>query len=331
MTFDALLVVSFGGPEKPDEVMPFLENLVRGRNVPRERLLEVAEHYRLFGGKSPINDRNRDIVRRTEALFAKEGPTLPIYWGNRNWHPYLEDTLRAMRDAGVRRALAFITAAHGSYASCRQYREAIESALERVGTRAPEIVPLRRFYDHPRFLEANAEHVRSALAELGPKARLVFTAHSIPMSMASTSPYVHELEVTAGWIAKEVGKPEWDLVYQSRSGPPEVPWLEPDILDHLRALGDRNVTAVALAPIGFVSDHMEVVYDLDHEARRLAIELGIDFARAQTAGTHPAFIAMIRDLVREAIEGIEPAFIDGASALSTRCSATCCPVPRRAS
>lgn len=328
MSFDAVLLVSFGGPEKPDDVLPFLENVVRGRNVPRERLLSVAEHYELFGGKSPLNDRNRDIVRRTQELFAQEGPALPIYWGNRNWHPMLEDTMRSMRDAGVRRALAFITAAHGSYSGCRQYREDIERARERVPD-APEIVPLRRFYDHPRFLEANTDHVRRAMAEVDPSARLVFTAHSIPMSMAQTSPYVRELEVTARHVADGVGRGEWDLVYQSRSGPPQVPWLEPDVLDHLRALKERGARAVVLAPIGFVSDHMEVIYDLDHEARALAAELGLGFARAETAGTHPAFIAMIRDLVREALDGVEPAFADRVSPIEGRCAPGCCPTPRR--
>jgi ferrochelatase len=324
-SFDALLVVSFGGPERPDDVMPFLENVVRGRNVPRERLLAVAEHYHLLGGKSPINERNRDIVRRTEALFAERGPVLPIYFGNRNWHPFLEDTLREMRDAGVRRALAFITAAHGSYSGCRQYREDLERARAKV-EHAPEIVPLRRFYDHPRFLEANADHVRRVSS---PAARLVFTAHSIPVSMAESSPYARELELSAREVARRVGALEWDLVYQSRSGPPEIPWLEPDVLDHLRASRARGASAVVLAPIGFVSDHMEIVYDLDHEARGLANELGLGFARAETAGTHPAFIEMIRDLVLEATDGVPPALVDEAHALSGRCTPTCCPAPRR--
>jgi ferrochelatase len=329
MSFDAVLLVSFGGPEKPEDVMPFLENVVRGRNVPRERLLEVAKHYDLFGGKSPLNDRNRDIVRHLEQLFAKEGPALPIYWGNRNWDPFLEDAIRGMRDAGVRRALAFITAAHGSYSGCRQYREDIERARERAGADAPEIVPLRRFYDHPRFLEANAEHVRSAMAEVDPSARLVFTAHSIPMSMAQSSPYVRELELTARSVAEAVGRDAWDLVYQSRSGPPQVPWLEPDVLDHLRSLKERGERAVVIAPIGFVSDHMEVIYDLDHEAHALAGELGLGFARAKTAGTHPAFIAMIRDLVQEATNGIVPGHVDRASPLESRCAPGCCPAPQR--
>ncbi|RJL34262.1 ferrochelatase [Bailinhaonella thermotolerans] len=298
-SYDALLVVSFGGPEKPDDVLPFLENVTRGRNVPRERLLEVAEHYHRFGGVSPINAQNRELI-----AAVGEGFGLPIYWGNRNWHPLLEDTLRQMAADGVRRAAAFITAAYCSWSSCRQYLDAIEAARAAVGPGAPEIVPLRHYHDHPGFVEANADRVRDALASLPEdargEARLVFTAHSIPVSMAGKSPYEAQLRETAALVAAAVGGDRpYDLVWQSRSGPPHIPWLEPDVLDHLEALHAAGTRAVVVAPIGFVSDHMEVVYDLDEEAAALAAKLGMAFARAGTAGTHPAFVRMVRDLAAE--------------------------------
>ncbi|MFF3671973.1 ferrochelatase [Microtetraspora malaysiensis] len=315
--YDALLVVSFGGPEKPEDVMPFLEHVVRGRGVPRERLLEVEAHYQRFGGVSPINQQCRDLIAALDV-------DVPVYWGNRNWHPFLEDTVRQMADDGVRRAAAFVTSAYRSYSSCRQYIEDIERATAAVPG-APEIVKLRHFFDHPGFVAAMTDHTRAALErlpeELRDRARLVFTAHSIPISMAETAgaaggAYEAGLRRTASLVAAEVAADRpWDLVWQSRSGPPQIPWLEPDVCDHLEELHAAGTEAVVLVPIGFVSDHMEVVYDLDVEATALAERLGLPLARAATAGTHPRFVRMISELMAEP----EPA----------PCPATCCPAPAR--
>ncbi|GIH69389.1 ferrochelatase [Sphaerimonospora thailandensis] len=324
--YDALVVVSFGGPEGPEDVMPFLENVVRGRGVPRERLLEVADHYQRFGGVSPINAQCRQLI---EAIEAEPAVGLPVYWGNRNWHPFLEDTVRRMKDDGVRRAAAFVTSAYSSYSSCRQYLDDIARARAAVPG-APEIVKLRHHYDHPGFVAAMADHTREALGRLPggvrDAARLVFTAHSIPLTMARTAgpaggAYEAQLRRTAELIVAEAApagrgtEREWDLVWQSRSGPPQVPWLEPDVCDHLEALHARGVGAVVLVPIGFMSDHMEVVYDLDVEAAAAADKLGMALTRAATAGVHPRFVAMIGELLAEP----EPA----------ACPATCCPRPRR--
>ena len=282
--YDALLIVSFGGPEKRDDVIPFLENVLRGRNVPRERMLAVAGHYYHFGGRSPINDQNRALI---EAL--RPAVKLPVYWGNRNWHPLLADTVRQMRDDGVRRAVAFVTSAFGSYSGCRQYIEDIERARGDL-----RIDKIRPFSGHPKFIEAMTDRVRAALAEL-PEGRLVFTAHSVPVAMAESSPYVDELERACAAVAAAVGRSDWKLVYQSRSGPPGQAWLEPDIGDYLRAAR----CDVVVVPIGFLSDHMEVIYDLDTEARALCQELGVRMVRAGTVGTHPAIIEMIAEMVEQ--------------------------------
>jgi ferrochelatase len=303
--FEALLIVSFGGPEKREDVIPFLENVLRGRNVPRERMLAVAEHYYHFDGRSPINDQNRALIAALREVVG-----IPIYWGNRNWHPLLADTVRQMRDDGIRCAIAFTTSAFGSYSGCRQYLENIQCARAEVGEGAPEIVKVRPFSDHPLFLEAMADRVRVALAEL-PGARLIFTAHSVPVSMAEASPYVQELEAASRRVAGAVGAADWKLVYQSRSGPPTQPWLGPDICDYLRATRSDTV----IAPLGFLSDHMEVIYDLDTEARAVCAELGVRMVRAGTVGTHPAVIRMIAGLIEEAPEA---------------CAANCCPAPQRA-
>jgi protoporphyrin/coproporphyrin ferrochelatase len=308
--FDALLVVSFGGPEGPDDVLPFLENVTRGRGVPRERLLEVAHHYELFGGASPINAQNRALIAALDPELRAHGIDLPIYFGNRNWHPLLPDTVRQMRDDGVRRALAFFTSAFSSYSGCRQYRENLFEAQQAVGPDAPELPRLRMFYNHPGFVEANAERVRDALAELPVAARggvhLAFTAHSIPVAMAKNCAYEPQLRETARLVAEAVGVDDYAVVYQSRSGPPQVPWLEPDICDHLAAIAERGVGAVVVSPIGFVSDHLEVLFDLDVEAKERAAELGLAFARAGTAGTHPAFVAAIRELIQERLDPAAP-------------------------
>jgi ferrochelatase len=303
--FDAILVVSFGGPEGPDDVLPFLENVTRGRGVPRERLQEVARHYDRFGGVSPINAQNRELIAALRQDLDAHGIGLPIYFGNRNWHPLLPDTLREMRDAGVRRALAFFTSGFSCYSGCRQYRENVWVAQQEVGPDAPEVLKTRMFFNHPGWIEANADRLRSALAGLpsgGAGAHVAFTAHSIPLAMAEASRYEAQLREAAALVAAEVGVADWELVYQSRSGPPHVLWLEPDILDHLAAVHERGVDAVAVHPIGFVSDHLEVLYDLDVEAKETAAGLGLAFARAGTAGTHPAFVAAIRELIQERLD-----------------------------
>lgn len=332
--YDALLVVSFGGPEKPDDVMPFLRNVTRGRNIPEERLAEVAEHYYHFGGRSPINDQNRALIAALEVEFRSHGIELPIYWGNRNWTPTLPEAMQQMRDNGVKRALAFMTSAYSSYSGCRQYRENIAAAQVEVGEGAPVVDKLRVFYNHPGFIKACADRVREARARLGTvsegEIRLVATAHSVPLSMASTSNYEKQLRETARLVAAATGIAQWDLVYQSRSGPPTQPWLEPDILDHLRRLHQGGVKNLIAAPIGFISDHMEVLYDLDTEADGLAQELGLNFVRAGTAGTHPAFITAIRQLVEERLKtGAERLAIGQFGPNHDVCPANCCPPPQR--
>lgn len=301
--YDAFLLVSFGGPEGMDDVMPFLENVLRGRNVPRERMLDVAHHYESFGGVSPINGQNRALLEALTPAFAARGIDLPIYWGNRNWHPMLADTVRQMRDDGIQHALVFFTSAYSSYSGCRQYREDLARAQAEVGEGAPEFSILRKFYNHPGFVEPNAEAVRAALTQLPAEGReaapIAFTAHSIPLTMAENSRYETQLLETCRLVAEQVGQPNWQLVYQSRSGSPHQPWLGPDIGEHLQALKTQGVDDVVIAPIGFISDHMEVLYDLDTEAAELAAELGMNMARAATVGTHPAFVAMIADLVVE--------------------------------
>jgi ferrochelatase len=299
-SYDALLIVSFGGPESREDVIPFLENVLRGRNVPRERMMEVASHYYHFDGRSPINQQVRELIAALKPLSP-----LPIYWGNRNWHPMLADTVRQMRDDGVRRALALATSAFGSYSSCRQYRDDIGRALAEVGAGAPAIDKIPPFWDREGFLEAVMDRVREVLT---PDAEIVFTAHSIPQSMAEASPYSAQLREACRRVAAQLGHERWRLVYQSRSGPPQQPWLGPDINDYLRSREDRS--PVVICPIGFLSDHMEVLWDLDHEARETCEESGIPMRRAATVGTHPRFIEMLAGLIRESHEP---------------CPADCCP------
>jgi ferrochelatase len=327
--FDALLVVSFGGPEGPDDVLPFLENVTRGRNVPRARLEEVAEHYLCLGGVSPLNAQNRELIAALELELAAHGIALPIYFGNRNWHPLLPDTLAAMTLAGVRRALAFVTSAFSSYSGCRQYREDVYRAQLAAGPDAPEVLKLRAFFNHPGFVQANADHLRDALAALPASrradARIVFTAHSIPLAMARQCRYEAQLAEAARLVAEAAGVPAHGVAYQSRSGPPHVPWLEPDVCDHLRELAARGVRAVVLAPIGFLSDHVEVAYDLDVEARAVADELGIELVRAAAAGTHPAFVAMIRELVQERLDpGVPRRALGRFGPVADVCAPSCC-------
>jgi ferrochelatase len=334
MNYDAILVTSFGGPERPDDVMPFLENVLRGKNVPRERMLEVAEHYYHFGGKSPINDQNRQLIAALEAELAQHGLRLPIYWGNRNWHPMLTDTLRQMKADGVSRALAFVTSAYSSYSSCRQYREDIARAQEAAGQGAPVLDKIRAFHNHPGFVEAVADRLQQALAKIPEDRReaayLIYTAHSIPLAMAQGCDYEKQLKETGRLVAEQIGCREWRLVYQSRSGPPSQPWLEPDILDCLRELkAAKGSSDVVIAPIGFVSDHMEILFDLDTQAKELCAELGLHMVRAETVGTHPRFITMIRELIHERIDDNHRRLALGV--LGPRpdiCPADCCPMPR---
>jgi protoporphyrin/coproporphyrin ferrochelatase len=346
MNYDAILVVSFGGPESREDVIPFLENVLRGRNVPRERMLAVAEHYYHFGGKSPINQQTRELIAALEAELARNGPRLPVFWGNRNWHPLLADTLREMKQQGIRRALAFVTSAYSSYSGCRQYREDIVRARDTVGAGAPEVDKLRAFFNHPGFIEATVERLREALQELAASAgttpwrgeapvatqvQVVYTAHSIPISMAETSDYVLQLQEVRRLVSERLGVSNDALVYQSRSGAPGQPWLEPDILDYLREVKASNrASAVLLAPISFVSDHMEVLYDLDVEARQLCDSLGLPMTRAKTVGVHPKFIGMIRELVLERMNpGSERRALGTLGPRADICAEDCCPVPKR--
>jgi ferrochelatase len=335
MHYDAILITSFGGPERPEDVMPFLEKVLRGKDVPQERLLEVAEHYYHFGGKSPINDQNRQLIAALEAELAQHGPRLPVYWGNRNWHPMLADTVRQMKADGVRRALAFVTSAYSSYSSCRQYREDIARAQKAVGEDAPVVDKIRVFYNHPGFVEAVVDSVQHALVKLPQErreaAQLIYTAHSIPLTMAHSCDYEQQLRESAELVSTKLGHDKWRLVYQSRSGPPSQPWLEPDILDYLRHLKAQEGAAdVVIAPIGFVSDHMEVRFDLDTQARELCAKLGFGVVRAKTVGTHPRFIRMIRELICERVFEAEnrPA-LGGFGPRPDVCPADCCPLPSR--
>jgi len=339
--FDGFLLLSFGGPEGPDDVLPFLHNVTRGRGVPDERLALVAEHYQRFGGVSPINAHNRALLDGLRVEFAEHGIDLPVYWGNRNWKPFVADAVRTMRDDGVRRGLVLATSATASYSSCRQYREDLAQARTVAGDGAPDLVKLRHFFDHPGYVAAHAAGVAAALAtlpaDLRDEARLVFTAHSIPVSMNDTSGphanglYAAQQRETARLVAESVRGvgASFDLVWQSRSGPPHVPWLEPDINDHLRALAASGVRAVVVCPSGFVSDHLEVLWDLDIEARATATETGLAFARAATPGTHPAFVAMVRELVEEELIGAPPRAAGMLVLCGVECPPGCCPALRR--
>ncbi|MFD6357554.1 ferrochelatase [Nocardia tengchongensis] len=341
---DALLLLSFGGPERPEDVMPFLENVTRGRGVPPERLAEVAQHYLHFGGVSPINALNLDIIKAIEVEFASRGIDLPVYFGNRNWHPMVEATVEGMRADGIRSALVFPTSAWGGYSGCLQYQEDITRARAAVAD-APELVKLRQYFDHPLFIAAFADAIRAAVAELPQdkrdSARLVFTAHSVPVSadIASGPPaeqrlYSRQVAEAARLCAAATGFDAYDLVWQSRSGPPQVPWLDPDIVDHLDALAEQGVDSVVVCPVGFVSDHLEVIWDLDNEAKDRAAELGMAFARAATPGPDPRFARMVADLVQEYLSAAAPARLSNITGLGCTvdgapCVVGCCALPPR--
>jgi ferrochelatase len=345
--YDALLLVSFGGPEKPEDVVPFLENVTRGRGIPRERLEEVGEHYFAFGGRSPINDQNRAFIAAVEEDFRSTGIDLPVYWGNRNWDPYLADTLRQMRDDGVRRAACLVTSAYSSYSGCRQYRENLAEAVTAVGAGAPRLDRLRHYFNHPGFVEPMVDATLSALADLGDAARrdahVLFVTHSVPESMNATAgpdggAYVAQhrsvVDEVGERVRQETGhRYPTELVFCSRSGPPHVPWLEPDVNDRIEELAEHGVAGVVVVPIGFVSDHMEVIYDLDIEAAATAEKAGVEFARAATAGLDPRFVAMVRDLLLEraaAERGAEPRRLSVGSLGPSwdLCPVGCCPNAR---
>ncbi len=302
--YDSILLVSFGGPEGPEDVMPFLENVLRGKNVPRERMLEVAEHYQHFNGVSPINEQCRKLIDALRQELNDHQIDLPIYWGNRNWTPMLEDTLRQMVADGRKRVLAFFTSMFSCYSGCRQYRENIAVALEKIGPEAPTVDKLRMAYNHPGFIAAQAELLRNTLLRVPydqhANTPVLFCAHSIPMSMADNSRYKSQLEEACRLVAEQVQHSRWELVFQSRSGPPHQPWLEPDVGDRIEQLVEQEkLTGVIAQPIGFVSDHMEVLYDLDDEVAHLCKEKQIDFYRVPSVGVHPRFVSMIRELIVE--------------------------------
>ncbi|MCV7422859.1 ferrochelatase [Mycobacterium yunnanensis] len=318
MSFDALLLLSFGGPEGPEQVRPFLENVTRGRNIPSERLDAVAEHYLHFGGVSPINGINRALIAQIERELDTRGTRLPVYFGNRNWDPFVEDTVAAMRDDGIRRAAVFTTSAWGGYSGCTQYQEDVFRARAAVGPEAPELVKLRQYFDHPLLIDMFADGIAEAAAtlpeDLRADARLVFTAHSIPLRAASRCGpdlYARQVAHSSSLVAAAAGYAEYDQVWQSRSGPPQVPWLEPDVADHLTSLVESGVRAVITCPIGFVADHIEVVWDLDNELKEQADAAGVVLARATTPNAQPRFARLALDLVDEVLEGREPARVGG--------------------
>jgi ferrochelatase len=333
---DSILFVSFGGPESPDDVIPFLENVLRGKPVPRERMLEVAEHYYHFGGISPINAQNRDLIDRLQQSLSQQGIDLPIVWGNRNWKPYISDALSLLKERGLNYPLPIFTNMFSSYSGCRQYRENILTSQQHLGDHAPSTAPRLRFgFNHPLYISAQADLTGQALSKLpealSSQATLLFAAHSIPTSMAQNCKYETQLREAAKLVADRVGHSRWQLVFQSRSGPPQQPWLEPDICDRINQLKEEGCRAVAVVPLGFVSDHMEVMYDLDTEAKQLCGQLGIAFSRAAAVGTHPDFIAMLVDLIKERLDpSVDKACIGDLPPLHDVCPENCCLYPRPA-
>ncbi len=329
--YDALLVLSFGGPEGPEDVIPFLENVTRGRNIPRERLEEVSHHYLHFGGASPINEQNRALIEALQNELRHQNISLPIYFGNRNWDPYVTDTIAQMRADGVGRALVFVTSAFSSYSGCRQYREDVLRALDTLDETTIVFDKIRGFFNHPGYIETMTDATASTLALIPSERRhtteVIFTAHSIPLTMAKGCAYEKQLREAASLVAGALNLPTWRLAYQSRSGPPHVPWLEPDILDELETLPAAGYTDVVIVPIGFISDHMEVLFDLDHEAAQRATELGLGFQRAPTAGVHPRFVTMIRELIEERMtaDPVRPA-LGKAGPLPDICPMNCCQI-----
>lgn len=331
--YDSILFVSFGGPEGMDDVLPFLENVLRGKPVPRERMLEVAEHYRHFGGVSPINAQNRQLISALRTELDSAGIDLPIYWGNRNWHPLLADAIKQMRDDGRRRAIAFFTSMFSCYSGCRQYRENILDAQQLVGEGAPVIDKLRKGFNHPLFIAAQADLVKQAMAtiplERRASAKLLFTAHSIPLSMSDNSRYVVQLTDACQLVTQSLGHGDWELVYQSRSGPPTQPWLEPDICDRIEHLATLGTCDIVIVPIGFISDHMEVLFDLDTEAKQTCERLGIHCVRVPSVGVHPQFIQMMRELIEERVRNLpQRRALGNLGPSHDVCPVDCCLYPR---
>ncbi len=342
-SYDALLLVSFGGPEGPEDVVPFLENATRGRGIPRERLVEVGAHYTSFGGVSPINEQNRALLAALRADLASARLDLPVYWGNRNWHPYLAEALRAMRADGVSRALCLMTSAYASYSGCRQYRENLADAVAEVESDglgpAPALDKIRHYFDHPGFVEPVVDATVEAVGRVGvARPRIVFSTHSIPLASAASSgprgdAYLAQHRAVAALVHTAVAgrvdvEEDWDLAYQSRSGAPHIPWLEPDISDHLDDLAARGTPGAVIVPIGFVSDHMEVVWDLDTVALGHARELGLPATRAGTPGTDPRFVAMVRELVLERVGLAQAEALSPLGPSYDVCPAGCCANPR---
>jgi protoporphyrin/coproporphyrin ferrochelatase len=344
--YDAFLLVSFGGPERPDDVMPFLENVTRGRGIPRERLEEVSHHYLALDGVSPINAQNRALLDALRAELEARRIDLPVHWGNRNWDPYLAPELARIHADGGRRVLAFVTSAYSSYSGCRQYREDLARSLAETGLAGDlEVHRIRQYFDHPGFVGPFADGLAASLAELAAEGRpasgtrVLFTTHSIPDAMAEASGPPGRFDAQGAYVAQHLAAiacvleavrargievPAWSLVYQSRSGSPHVPWLEPDINDALREAAAAGTTAAVVVPIGFVSDHVEVIWDLDHEARETCDDLGVRMIRVQTPGTHPAFVAAIADMIEERLSGVPAAALSPLGPWPAVCAPSCC-------
>lgn len=352
MSYDAILLTSFGGPEGPDEVMPYLERVTAGRGVPHERLVEVSHHYLALGGVSPINDQNRELLAAMTERFPERGIDIPIYWGNRNSAPFFADVVNEMYEAGHRRILAWVTSAYSSYSGCRQYRENLYGALadnELIGKMT--IDKVRHYFDHPGFVAPTIDDLRDKLNSLQASGysigdiHVFFTTHSIPNSMGETSgpparrdefakpggAYEAQHLATAKIVMDALGEstPTWSLTYQSRSGSPQMPWLEPDINDAISAAHASGKKAVVVAPIGFVSDHVEVIWDLDNEARETATDLGLAFERVRTAGADPRFVDAIADLILERMQNAERKALSALGPWSDACAVGCCPNSRR--
>ena len=331
---DSILFVSFGGPEGMEDVMPFLENVLRGKNVPKERMLEVSEHYKQFGGVSPINEQCRQLIAAVQAECDRRGLNLPIYWGNRNWHPLLPDTLSKMVSEGHKRSIAFFTSMFSCYSGCRQYRENLAEAQLAIGDQAPKIEKIRKGFNHPDFIAAQKDCLVDALAKFPEGVRasvpVLFCAHSIPKAMADNSRYEEQLREAAKLICQAAKHEHWELVFQSRSGPPQQPWLEPDVCDRLEQLHvEQSLKHVVVQPLGFISDHMEVLYDLDHEAADLCAAKGIQFVRAATVGVHPRFVSMIVDLIEERLsDDTERPYVGTYGPSHDLCPANCCLYPQ---
>jgi protoporphyrin/coproporphyrin ferrochelatase len=323
-SYDAVLLVGFGGPEGPDDVLAFMRNVTRGKDIPEQRLREVSAHYEHFGGVSPLNGQLRELRLKLEHTLHNAGIELPVFWGNRNWHPLLTDTLQLIASTGHERVLAVVTSAFSSYSGCGQYLDDISAARVEVGSSAPTVDKVRNYFNHPGFINAQAAQVHDAL-KFTDDPYLLFTAHSLPISMAEKCGYVEQLQEAMRLVLETLGCGTGELVYQSRSGPPHVAWLEPDINDRIRTLSAESVNEVVLVPIGFVSDHMEIVWDLDTQAAQTAKDCNVSLTRAKTVGTHQAFVDGLCSMIEERISGsAERVAIGQFPALPDVCAEGCC-------